>query len=82
MTQEILVIYGMIECHLMAKHKACYFTGAQNYATLNGELIFIHLTLSHPLYDRHWMNRTPALVGSQRVLFIVMDTRSEKNAER
>ena len=41
MTQEILVIYGMIECHSMAKHKACYFTGSQNYATLNEELIFI-----------------------------------------
>ncbi len=39
MTQEILVIYGMIECRLMAKHKACYFTGSLNYATLKEELI-------------------------------------------
>ena len=39
MTQEIFVIYGMIERHLMAKHKAYYFTGSQNYASLNEELI-------------------------------------------
>ena len=40
MTQEILVIYGMIERHLMANHKAYYFTGSQNYASLNEELIY------------------------------------------
>ena len=40
MTQEILVNYGMIECHLMADHEACYFTGSQNYATLNEEWIY------------------------------------------
>ncbi len=40
MTWEIRVIDGMIELHLMAKHKAYYFTGSQNYyASLNVELI-------------------------------------------
>ncbi len=29
----------MITRHLMAKHKACYFTGSQNYASFNEELI-------------------------------------------
>ncbi len=52
MTQEILVIYGMIERHLiiMAKHKACYFTGSQNYASLNEELI-VSVSLTQKNYS-------------------------------
>ncbi len=45
MTKEILVIYGMIERHLMAKHEACYFTGSQNYATLKEEWINVPLLI-------------------------------------
>ena len=45
MTKEILVIYGMIERHLMAKHEACYFTRSQNYATLNEEWIYTIIIL-------------------------------------
>ncbi len=45
MKGEILVIYGMIERHLRAKHKACYFTASQNCASLNEELIYVNYAI-------------------------------------
>ncbi len=52
MTWEILVIYGLIECHLMAKHKAYHFTGSHNCASLNEELIYASLSI-RPAGKKH-----------------------------